>query len=368
MRLNKRSNRGFTLIELLVVIAIIAILISLLLPAVQQAREAARRTQCRNNMKQLGLAFHNYHDVYLEFARSTSGILVGTPAPSFLTVANGTSWCTAILPFIEQSNIYDSLDLTVDLLDNTIASNAAYNNIIPAFLCPSAPGSVQTATVAVPMGTDVGLGLPTTSAWNQTSGRVDYEAASGVRGDFSNLYAYCATCNNQGYTSGGGDRHGVVGWALVVLDNTALNDMPEASKIRNCTDGTSNTILLGELASRNTLYNGRTEVTAANIASFPNSATDLTIVTVGLNGAGWGSTLRENWINGRAFDGGNPSDGGPCSVNCSNALSAGWYSWHPGGATIALADGSVRFISENIGGFAHAALITAAKGEVNPEF
>ena len=108
MRTNKRATRGFTLIELLVVIAIIAVLISLLLPAVQQAREAARRTQCRNNMKQLCLAQHNYVDVHNSFAVSFTDITVLTG----LKILNVTSWSSALLPYIEQGNIYDQIDFS----------------------------------------------------------------------------------------------------------------------------------------------------------------------------------------------------------------------------------------------------------------
>ncbi len=100
MNVVRRKSRGFTLIELLVVIAIIAILIALLLPAVQQAREAARRTQCKNNLKQIGLAFHNYHDVYNTFPVG-SREWVGTGGTSW-----GQSWWLSMLPYMEQSNIY----------------------------------------------------------------------------------------------------------------------------------------------------------------------------------------------------------------------------------------------------------------------
>ena len=97
--------KGFTLIELLVVIAIIAILIALLLPAVQQAREAARRTQCRNNLKQLGLALHNYHDVHLTFPPS----VIGEPDDSNSLEQHGYGWGTMLLPYLDQTNLYTQL-------------------------------------------------------------------------------------------------------------------------------------------------------------------------------------------------------------------------------------------------------------------
>lgn len=130
--------RGFTLIELLVVIAIIAILVALLLPAVQMAREAARRTQCRNNLKQLGLALHNYHDNVRLFPPSTTSILdfgvwSGTPSDYHLH-----SWCTRILPYLDASPLYNQINFNVSALHTANQASAASQ--IPAFRCPSYTG------------------------------------------------------------------------------------------------------------------------------------------------------------------------------------------------------------------------------------
>ena len=128
---------GFTLIELLVVIAIIAILVSLLLPAVQQAREAARRTQCKNNLRQLGLALHNYHDVHRMFP--AGHMESGVDGPSF---RHQFSWLTYCLPYIEQTNVYNlinfsQIDLTLSAHQNT-AFMVAGRVDVPVFICPSA--------------------------------------------------------------------------------------------------------------------------------------------------------------------------------------------------------------------------------------
>jgi prepilin-type N-terminal cleavage/methylation domain-containing protein len=166
MLIRRHKHRGFTLIELLVVIAIIAILIALLLPAVQQAREAARRTQCKNNLKQIGLAFHNYHDVHLVFPMGeldatppinayTNPVTFSQPSPRHGsgTSANGQwVWSVFLLPFLEQTAMYDLLspgDLSrcPDLNATTPTPPAGQPNWntylqqgIPVYLCPSDVG------------------------------------------------------------------------------------------------------------------------------------------------------------------------------------------------------------------------------------
>ena len=127
-----RHRSGFTLIELLVVIAIIAILIALLLPAVQQAREAARRTQCRNNLKQIGLALHNYHDSFRAMPPGWIGVTSGA-FDSF--GINGWGWSAHILPQIEQANLYNAINFKINLSDATM--NVVRSTTIPSFRCPS---------------------------------------------------------------------------------------------------------------------------------------------------------------------------------------------------------------------------------------
>lgn len=151
-----KFRSGFTLIELLVVIAIIAILIALLLPAVQQAREAARRTQCKNNLKQLGLALHNYHDVFLSFPPAASTYPNGTRTSNF-DGNNGWQWSVKILPYMDQAPLYNQLNPgtphnvprdaanMTNVNDYSTANDgtleALMTTTIPAFLCPSASGA-----------------------------------------------------------------------------------------------------------------------------------------------------------------------------------------------------------------------------------
>ena len=198
-----RQRRAFTLIELLVVIAIIAILISLLLPAVQQAREAARRTQCKNNLKQLGLALHNYHDSHIGFAP-------GWIDQNQSTAANW-GWSVYLMPGMEQGNMYQQLQVGTLHLSDALASVTHLRLMttpLPGFRCPSdtAPG--------------VNIRNPLLS-----SGGISQAVAS------SNYVA----------ANGGGD------WTY---DGNLAGSFGRNShvKIRDFTDGTSNTIMVGERA------------------------------------------------------------------------------------------------------------------------
>lgn len=330
--------RGFTLIELLVVIAIIAILIALLLPAVQQAREAARRSECKNNLRQLGIGLHNYHETHKIFP---FGYYVGAR----LQVS---TWGIQLLPFIEQGPLYQMIDHGVPPFDQAGAigfdAAAGQNNVlliqtqIPLFLCPSTPGGGETYMGSLPANAG-GPGVPPLDlTW--MAARSDYCISTGVRGDFGNI----AYAGNQG-----GDRDGAI--QPGGLFGRANN------RIRNITDGTSNTILLGERAGGATIYR-------------KNRVDSMLTSTFGpLNGGGWGDFLNgEHWLKGALYDGTDGPDGGPCGINCTNLRGGGFYSFHPGGAHFLLGDGHVRFISENIAQHTLASLITRGKGEVFGEF
>lgn len=334
-----RSRRsGFTLIELLVVIAIIAVLIALLLPAVQQAREAARRTQCKNNFKQMGLAFHNYHDNYNQFPPAYT-LLKGTCYGDGISSGsyndfNHHTYAEFLLPYIDQAPLYSRIDFSAPYMSPATApctgkaytanNKAAIKNVIPAFICPSAIHTSNIITI-----TFDGFTSPASSPLTWETGVMDYAPVGGFFGAFKNTVA---VQRPQGSYSG------------------LLTDDKPRNGIRDCTDGTSNTLILCEIAGRNDLYQKGKLITAN-----------------GTFGGGWADfSNAENWFKGSTVDG--VTGGGPCVINCTNRISNGAYSFHVGGVHIILADGSVRFISDSVDIGTFADLATPSGGTVTGEF
>ncbi|HET6425583.1 MAG TPA: DUF1559 domain-containing protein [Planctomycetaceae bacterium] len=331
-RSRSTNRRGFTLIELLVVIAIIAILIALLLPAVQQAREAARRTQCRNNLKQLGLALHNYENSHNTFPFSW---MIGS------TNLNVAPWTIQILPYMDQAPLYNRWVPTTPALNEAVAlfppadvqaNLAVIRTVLPAHMCPSSPAPAE-SNYTLPAGAG-GPGIPPFNVtW--TAARGDYSANSGVRSGFATV-AYAA------YPGGaGGAREGI------------LRQAPGGvSRLSQITDGTSNTIISGERTGSSTVFRKTQQDTALTPGYGP------------VNGGGWGDFLNgENWTSGCLFDGNPSASGGPCAINCNNIRSQSYHSFHTGGAHFVMGDGAVKFISENVSAFIFASALTAGKGE-----
>ncbi len=282
-----RHWRGFTLIELLVVIAIIAILIALLLPAVQQAREAARRTQCKNNLKQIALAIHNYHDVYNCFpiGHQYHGVVGNGTANNGNNRNPGWAWSAAILPFIDQAPQYNMI-----VFEHNVRCVDSPNNEVILLSYPSqkCPSDVINETININVG---GTSYP----WATTS------------------YAACGGSFHGSSTSTNGPRsNGIF--------HRQRAQIP-IRRMRDVTDGTSNTFLICEAAGKNN--NNRKRWYAA------------------FNGTGRsGNTSR---VITEGYMQMNPPS---TSANAEKNRAAG--SLHVGGAQFALADGSVRFVSENI--------------------
>lgn len=301
--LNRRS-RGFTLIELLVVIAIIAILIALLLPAVQQAREAARRTQCKNNLKQLALALHNYHD--------SAGMLPGASycgGTGTSTIAHCHTWIEMTLPYFEQSALYNKIDFNVA---NHQGVNPALLNgwIFNALMCPSDP--------------DSGL-YPNSREASYTPGTGDSLGASYVPSAgplHMNICPVAAQTPNTNCLSTGGARQGVDAPGM-------FNGGYKSYRLRDCTDGTSNTFLVGETlplySSFHMYFASHMHIGTVNPP--PNYHKVYSPCNTTVNTKAQLRTTR---------------------IDTCYAHMGGFMSQHVGGVQMALADGSVRFISENI--------------------
>ena len=357
-------SRGFTLIELLVVIAIIAVLIALLLPAVQQAREAARRTQCKNNLKQQGLALHNYHDTFSMFPMPS---WFNSNAPAFGGLGGSLTsnvWSLAILPGMDQGPLFNQYDFNYSAFEpkNAAVGQAKLN----AFLCPSTPRAGNGISYSIPGSLLSSVGL-STATWTLTNaGATDYVCTNRVRPEFLNI-----VYNTTTYTQP------LDGWAMGGTRNANFPpsswNIPNGARMADLIDGSSNTMMVGEMAGRNTLYRaGNKPISAA-------SATDEAAYQTILSGGAWIDPFGGNWeLTGRPYDGGNGSTwNGPCPINCSNAKTnphralqdaAGLYSWHTGGAHGLMGDGSVRFLSQNISGITMAGLVSRMGSEVLGDF
>ena len=287
-------HRGFTLIELLVVIAIIAVLIALLLPAVQQAREAARRSQCKNNMKQLGLALHNYHDTHSRFPPGASMEGVSGSCPDVAYANHRAPYSVLILPFMDQANLYNKFNFSQTFGINYEIPGSATNDplqksTVTAFLCPSDPNATGSYTNYVGV---AGGGAP---------------GSSGCVSTVTNLFIL--------YSNG------------IFFANSSIG-------FRDVTDGTSNTYLMGE-----TKYvvhpAGATPIKAGfwssgiwSMASY-RYYTNLGAAIEGINQPYYGTDA----------DGKNGDEAAPGRT---------FGSKHVGGCHMLFGDGSVRFMSTNM--------------------
>ena len=306
---NKKRLRGFTLVELLVVIAIIGILIALLLPAVQAAREAARRSQCTNNMKQLGLGLHTYHD-----AKQT------LPYSGTYDIANpGHTWNELIMPYIEQMAIYQRLNFSVPNTDNTVLLggvagatnyNALANQRMTFQECPSNLYASQLHTIS----------NGNFDEWNTGSAVACYAPCSGPQISDINPSLDCpianSWCSNANTTWGGITT--MSGGASIHPSLLTTPGMFDARAIFCCnfnavTDGLSNTIMLSERRPETLNWGGAFSV------NFPGSPTIMRINSPNMT----------------------PSAPGNYKNNYGAA------SFHPGGVLFCLGDQSVRFLSNN---------------------
>ncbi|TWU35757.1 hypothetical protein Q31b_51920 [Novipirellula aureliae] len=322
---SRLNRRAFTLVELLVVIAIIGALVSLLLPAVQSAREAARRMSCSNNLKQLGLGMHNFHAAFDAFPTSTSG--------------NGALhyWGAQLMPYLEQTPLAGIYDYSVRY--NDVGNRPAVQTPLSYMSCPSTPGGpildprFKRATGSSP------------EAWSSYG--ADY---AGSAGPYSSLWKapnYVGTekpTNIDGFFKG------------------TTKPGQRGRRSRDILDGLSNSIMFVESAGRPQVWQqgrmlpGSGELESASslyVAVSSWAAANLFVV----RGYRYDETIADEFSRWKTP--------GPKMINASNYYST--YSFHPGGAHIGLADGSVRFVSESVSTATMCDYLTIAGHEVNGE-
>ncbi len=310
---NQLKNRGgFTLIELLVVIAIVAILVALLLPAVQQSREAARQVQCKNNMKQIGLALHGFHE--------TQGVF---PASGWTTVGPGNpsgkfvGWRPLILPYLDQTSLQELYDFDENWWEGTNPTAAGIPLLV--FQCPTAPTRAPLLeAIAKPPRPAMTFPVPLAPT--------DYEALMGVKP---------SSIDPTKYNFG---------------NRFSIMHRNSRKRFRDITDGSTNTIAVSECAGRPQVYRRfHADSTLAND-----------------QGLGWADSegpfsLDLSNADG-TIEGCTPANGCTYPMNRRNDNEP--YSFHPGGANFLFADGRVQFISESVDTMTFATLCTAGAGEV----
>ncbi|MES2788473.1 MAG: DUF1559 domain-containing protein [Planctomycetota bacterium] len=303
-------SRAFTLIELLVVIAIIAVLIALLLPAVQQAREAARRAQCKNHLKQIGLALHNYHEVFNTFP---IGARAGSGSTDSDRWSKGVNWRAAILPQLDQGPLFNQLNLVGGSLSGYSGDQANGGNqvlvrlAIAPYLCPSS---------------SVDSFLNTTSPLYDNAARLQVMHYVGIAGAYPDPAGRASECNPGNY-----------GPAC----NNGMMRPANPARLRDVTDGSSNTIIVSEqsgVVGSNAIsanygggWNGVSQVYPANAGTLG------AYFYSGLTTVRWAPNARTGTANSSAQ---------PYETNTI------LNSFHTGGIHALLADGSTRFVSENV--------------------
>jgi prepilin-type N-terminal cleavage/methylation domain-containing protein len=300
-----REHRvGFTLIELLVVIAIIGILVGLLTPAVQAAREAARRMQCQNNLHQIGLGFHNYHAAFKRL-------------PPQRTANGFHGWAIFTLPFIEKQNVYEKYNMAYRW--SAPQNEAAVRAKIPTFQCPSSrPSNLTMVHVA----------------GSRYAAPTDYAPPTGVSGRLVQAGLIKKRTSLKGFFRG-----------------------PGAVKFRDARDGLSNTLIFAEDTTRPEFWTRGT----LGPDFLPSTGGNFGVSNGVVRGAAWADSVNAIPMHGFTRDG--LTSPGPCPINCTNNNEM--YSQHSAsGVQLLMGDGAVRFMTDSVEIDVMASLITADAGEL----
>ncbi len=299
----RSSRRAFTLVEILVVLAIIGILVALLLPAVQMAREAARKVQCQNNLKQLAMAIQQYHSTARVFP------MAATPSPP------RRGWVPSLLPYLDQPALEKAYQWNLDWDDP--ANQQVVNQRIRVLLCPSCPDGDR-------------------------ADRIDSQRTTAVC-DYAPPARVARIVIDSGYAAPPKDPRGMISTGKPIRDV-------------NVEDGLSNTLALVEAAGRPHFY---TRFGLGPSESAPGGGNP-PVIGGRVVGAGWADDQNQVPLHGFTYDG--LAAGGPCAVNCTNNSEA--FAFHPGGMNVVFGDGSTRLLAESIAISVYASLVTSCGKEI----